>query len=554
MNFMKIIFLFSSLLLTLCIHAQPEAVKKSAAAVFTLTTFSNQGTIIASTKGVFIGSNGEAIAAWEPFIGAQQAVVVDANGQKMEVESVMGANELYDVCKFKVNGTTPAAPVAMNPSAPAEKVWLADYSMKKPKVKAVAITATEKFMQKYTYYIFNTKQPENMAGCPFFNNKGEVIGFLKHSKKENEVTATDAAFANDFELNGLSMNNPILRETAIRIALPQQLSDARLALMVAEQKNDSLKYAQYVDEFIEKFANEPDGYMAKARQEVAARRFDNAVNIIETALKTVTKKDEVHSGYATLIFNKMVFQPDTLYAPWTLEKAYSEATQAYALNPLPVYQHQQAQILFSMNKYQEAYNIFINLTHTNIRNGELFYEAAQCKQRLNAGREEILSLLDSAVQAQPLSNISAPYVLARGRFLEEGGAHRKALMDYNQYDTLMFGRASAEFYYTRYKCEMKLRSYQLALNDIAHAILINRQEPLYYAEMASLQLKVNQLDDAIKTSDMCIALAPDYADPYIIKGVALGESNRKAEACEVLTKAKELGDERAGSLLEKYKP
>ena len=117
----------------------------------------------------------------------------------------------------------------------------------------------------------------------------------------------------------------------------------------------------------------------------------------------------------------------------------------------------------------------------------------------------------------------------------------------------MYNRGSDEFYYIKYKCEMKIRQYQQALNDIAHAIILNRTEPTYYAEMASLQLRVNQLEDAIRTSEMCIQIEPNYADPYIVKGIAHGELKQKAEALQALEKAKELGDERADALIQKYK-
>ena len=83
--------------------------------------------------------------------------------------------------------------------------------------------------------------------------------------------------------------------------------------------------------------------------------------------------------------------------------------------------------------------------------------------------------------------------------------------------------------------------------------MLNRTEPTYYAEMASLQLRVNQLEDAIRTADLCIALEPNYADPYIVKGIAQGELAQKAEALKTLQKARELGDERADALMEKYK-
>ena len=98
-----------------------------------------------------------------------------------------------------------------------------------------------------------------------------------------------------------------------------------------------------------------------------------------------------------------------------------------------------------------------------------------------------------------------------------------------------------------------MRRYQQALNDIAHAAVLNRQEPTYLAEMASLQLKVNLYEDAIKTADLCISLAPSYADAYLIKGLAQVQNKQKKEGLETLNKAKELGDTRAKDFIDKYK-
>lgn len=100
---------------------------------------------------------------------------------------------------------------------------------------------------------------------------------------------------------------------------------------------------------------------------------------------------------------------------------------------------------------------------------------------------------------------------------------------------------------------MKIRQYQLALNDIAHAIVLNRAEPTYYAEMASLQLRVNKPEDAIKTCDIALAFTQEYADLYIIKGIALCETKQTAEGLQTLQKAQDLGDSRAVDLINKYK-
>lgn len=537
------------------VHGQSKQVKKAAASIFSLTTFKTDGTLLASTNGVFISDNGEAISAFYPFVGADSAVVIDTNGNALPVDVIIGANELYDVCKFKVNGKTTPIKIASTPSNDGEKVWMLGYSIKNQDAKQVPIQKTELFMDKYTYYIFSSETPENMEGCPFVNAKGELIGILQHANHSEGTHAVDAHFMKDMQINnGLSLADPVLRQTTIRTQLPAKEEDALVTLMMASEQNKK-NYLKYIQDFKRSFPHAVDGYAAQARQYANKKEFAKAATEMETAIQNVHKKDAAHAEYAKIIFHQQLFQPDSTYLAWSFDKALAEAQKAYEINPLPAYQHQQAQIIYSKGNYQKAYDMFIALTKTNLRSGELFYEAAQAKAQLKANQAEILSLLDSAVAAcpQPLTPIAAPFVLARGAAYDQAGDYKKAIMDYNRYDTLMLGRANHEFYYTRFNCNVKLRRYQQALNDIAHAAVLNRQEPTYLAEMASLQLKVNYIDDALKTTELCIGIAPNYPDIYLIKGLALIQKKQKKLGIEAFEKAKQLGDKRAQDYIDKYK-
>ena len=84
------------------LFAQPGSVQKAAKSVFTLTTFNKDGNIISSTQGVFIDNKGTAIGTFKPFIGAVKATIVDVSGKSMDVDAILGADELYDVAKFRV--------------------------------------------------------------------------------------------------------------------------------------------------------------------------------------------------------------------------------------------------------------------------------------------------------------------------------------------------------------------------------------------------------------------------------------------------------------------
>lgn len=533
--------------------AQPAPVKKAAASVFSLTTFDKNGDIVGSTRGVFVGKNGEAMAMWKPFMGADHAVAIDAKGNKHEVDVMMGISEMYDICLFRIKGTAPASLELTNDNTPATTVYIADYDLKKPTVKKLEPVRTEKFMEVNNYYVFKDEDVSgNDLGCPVVNEQGMLLGIMQRPADGGQAFATDARIIKSFSVNGLSLNDRTFRATGIRTALPADQQQATLTLMMAQQQGDSARLEQYIGDFISAFPTATEGYTALAEMHIGQGKLAEADETLQKEVKRAAQKDEAYYDYARLVYHSTVFKVDTTFAAWNLKKALELSEQASKVNPLPIYKHQQAQIIYAQGDYQKALAMFTELQNTDLgKNGEVFYEAAQCKTKLNAPQSEVLQLLDSAVAAQD-GVISAPYVLARGRMYDVAGEYRKAYMDYLKYDTLMHMNASADFYYLRYQCGVKIRQFQIALNDIAHAIVLNRNEPTYYAEMASLQLRVNQLDDAIKTCEIAMRLAPEYADLYIIKGVAACESDKKDEGLAALKKAQELGDERAEKLIEKY--
>ena len=550
---MKSVFL--SLLFTcfaLGAQAQSANVQKVLKSVFSLTTFKKDGSLLASGRGVFVGTNGEAVSTWAPFVGADSAIVIDANGNKHTVDVIYGASEVYDLCKFKVNAITTPAPAAKTQVAVGARAWLVQYSTGRAQTSALKVKKAEPFMTDCYFYQYDG-QPENIhVGCPVTNEKGEVMGLLQHSKLSGDYNSVDVRFAETFKTTGLSVNEPILKQTTIRMALPDKQDQALLMLMLEAGQTSPSRYLRYVEDFIHKFPKSVEGYVSQAEFYLAQNDFGKANATMQTALSMADKKDEAHYNLAKLIYQKEIKQTNMPYPQWNLDLALAETNKAYALNPLPLYKHLEAQIVYFKGEYAKAYEQFMALTKTNLRNGELFYEAAQCKQQLKAPFEEILTLLDSAVTAQD-AHLSAPYVLARGTALHGAQQYKKAMADYNRYDSLTLGRASHDFYYTRALCEVQLRQFQQALNDFAHAIVLNRAEPTYYAELAQLQLRVNQKEDAVVTADLGLRIAPNYPDLYLIKGLALVNDNKKNEGLAALNKAKELGDTRADDLIKKYK-
>lgn len=553
MKRIKTLIAIVAISLTQCL-AQPSPVKNAAKSVFKLITYKADGSLLAKSNGVFVSEDGTAVSSLKPFLGAARATITDAKGKQGEVSRILGVDEIYDMAKFKVDGLkpTPLQP-ASTPAASGEEVWLVTYNEKGAQPVATTVKSVETFMDKYAYYIFTMQAPDGTNASPFVNKQGQVIGMLKPSTTSTDTHATDVNYALTLQTNGFALNDPLLKQIGIPPALPQDEEQALLTLLMAESA-DSIKRAAIVGDFVAQYPNRADGYSAMARIQVQANKFDDAAKTMETAVKQADNKDEAHAGYGKIIYDKLIYKADIPYEVWTFDKAEEETNKAYEIKPLPTYRHQLAQITFAKGNYQKAYDEFTQLLNTTMRNPELFYEAAQCKTMLKAPQQEVIALLDSAINNTDTLRIreAAPYFLARGDAYNAIDSFRQAVFDYTRYEILSGQRMNSQFYYIRSQAEIKAKLYQQALGDLAAAIILSPKEPTYYAEMASLQLRVNMLDEAIKTAGKCVELAPEYSDGYLLLGLAQVRKEDTVTGLANLEKAKELGNPQAQPLIDKY--
>lgn len=542
--------LIAMALMPLFINAQPSVVKNAGKAVFTLNTFKADGSLLASSHGVFVGKNGEAISQLRPFEGAASAVVIDNSGKKMNVVRILGASDIYDVVKFRVDGKTTPATLASRQEQAGAKVWIVGSAVPEEN----SVKSVETFNTSYPYYILSQSAPEAIASCPLVNASGEVLALVQPSLTSSETHATSAQFANSLTVSGLSQNDPVLRRIGIIAALPNDYQQAQIALVMAPQMLDEKSYDELIDDFIAQFPNYADGYQARAQREMLKGMFSEADKDMQTAISKATDKADAHFAYAKLIYDKEVGMKDQPYAAWSLDKVVEEAQKAYDLNHQPLYQHLIYQALFAQDKYQEAYDGFMSLTKSNFNNPELFYEAAVCKKQMQAPTDEIIALLDSAVANTDTLrfNEAAPFFMARANIENEAGRYRDAALDYARVEILMRGRMSADFYYTREQVEIKAKLYQQAIADINRAIALDSQEPMYYAEKSSLLLRVNKPEEAVDAARQCVGIAPDYDEGHLVLGMALIQNGNKSEGLQHLQRAKELGNAQADDLIRKY--
>ena len=539
------------------VNAQPDKwVKKASKAVFTLKTFNADGSLIGSGNGFFITADGVAVSSYTPFRGAAKAVVIDAMGKEYEVKSIIGANDVYDIAKFRVDATKcqtlRTAPAAVENTS----LWLLPYNAKNAySCTAAKVKSVQKVQNDYDYYTLEATAPENTVGCPYLNANGEVVGIQQQSSSDDNTTqyAVGAAFATGLKMTGLSLNDPALKATSIKKDLPDELDQAILTLYLASTLGDAQSFVGLVDDFIAKFPQAPDGYSYKAQIMAAQDNYPEADKYMKLAIDNATDKAEARYNYAKMMYQNLIYFYDSASHAWSYEQALEQAEQAVALDPQLPYLTQKAQLLFACKRYAESYAAFQDVIGKGGRTAECFYGAARCKEQLN-DTTACLALLDSAVAtfSKPYLKEAAPYIYARAQALAESGKYRLAVNDYNEYENLMISQVNSEFYYIRSQVEVKARLFQQALNDLDKAIDKSPDILLYRSEKASLQIRVHLLDQAIETASECIRLFPDSSDGYLFLGLAQCLNNNKVQGVGNLLKAKDLGDAQADVLIEKY--
>ena len=537
--------------------AQPDKwVKKASKAVFTLKTFNANDELIGSSNGFFITADGIAVSSYTPFRGASKAVIIDAMGKEYPVKSIIGANDTYDIAKFRVD----ASKCQTLRTAPAvgenTQLWLLPYNAKNGySCTAATVKSVQKVQNDYDYYTLEGNGSENTVGCPYLNAAGDVVGIKQQSSSDDNATqyAVGATFATGLKMTGLSLNDAALKATSIKKELPDELDQAILTLYLASSIGDANSFVGLVDDFIEKFPQAPDGYSYKAQIMAAKDNYPEADKYMKLAIENATDKAEAHYNYAKMMYQNLLYFHDSASHAWTYEQALEQAEQAVALDPQLAYVTQKAQLLFACKRYDDSYTTFQDAIAKGAHNAECFYGAARCKEQLN-DTTAYIALLDSAVAtfSQPYLKEAAPYIYARGQALAENGQYRLAVNDFNEYENLMISQINSEFYYIRSQVEVKGRLFQQALNDLDKAIDKDPSVLLYRSEKASLQIRVKLIDEAIETASECIRLFPDSSDGYLFLGLAQCLKGDKALGVVNLLKAKDRGDAQADTLIEKY--
>ena len=561
----KILLLMAISLVAQWAFSQPKWVEKAKRAVFSIVTYDKDDKMLNTGNGFFVREDGVALSDYSLFKGARRAVIINYEGKEMPVEAIMGADDMYDVVKFRVAITekkVPALPLASAAPAVGADVCLLPYSTQKSRTyTAGKVKAVDKVADNYAYYTLDMRLKDKMVSCPLMTMEGAVFGLAQKASGQDTASicyAVDANYVMAQKIAALSYNDMALKDIGIKKALPESEEEALIFLLMASSQLSPEKYMAALDDFIHQFPNSPDGYVRRATQRLFISDDEASLKLaaedMDQALKVTAKKDDVLFSRAKMIYNYVLTHPEKPFDDWSFDKALDEIRQAIAIQPLPVYVQAEGDILYAKADYAGALQAYEKVNQSDIGSAATLFTTAKIKEAMKAPTEEVLALLDSCVARfnKPYTQEAAPYLLERAQALMNAGKARNAVVDYDAYYDAVKGNVNDVFYYYREQAALKSRQYQRALDDMAKAIELNPKDLTYRAELAVVNIRVGRNEEAVKILQEALTIDPKYAEAYRLIGIAQLQMKQQAAACESFAKAKELGDPNVDALIEKH--
>lgn len=560
-----ILFVFVMPFSVLLAQELPKWAENARKAVFSIVTYTKDGQILSTGNGFYIDEQGTGVSDYSLFKGAERAIIITANGKELPVKYMMGANDMYDVVKFKTDfdKKSEALQPATLPSSTGETVYLVPYSTQKSsKGQTGTIAKVDTIGEQQYYYTLTMQTTEKTVSCPIMNAAGQVVGMIQknNDSESKESFAIGIRYLTDLTINALSVNDLALNSIGIKKGLPEDESQALVYLYMASGVYAPNQYFDLLNDFISQYPNNMEGYLRRATYYINIgddTHYALAVEDLKKMLDVAEKKDEAHYNIAKLIYSYQLNIGDKKpYASWTFDYALNEINEALAITQEPIYYQLQGDIYFAMQKFTEAYTAYDKVNKSKLASAATFYSAAKAKELIEGtDKKEVIALMDSAIAfyPKPYGKDAAPYLYERARIKSDMEDYRGAVTDYNDFYDAMLGQTSAEFHLIRSQAELNCRMYQQAINDINKAVELDPNNVTYWVEKGGIHIRVNQAAEAIQALTRAIKMDPENAPAYRMLGYAQIQNKEKDKGLANLQKAKDLGDEVADGLLQKYK-
>lgn len=547
----------------------PKWMEKQKKAIAKITTYKEDGTTLHTGNGFFISEDGKLLSAYSLFNGAYKATVTDGGGKTYEVSTVLAADELYDVIKLQVEVPKKVnfLKMAAAPLVVGAPVYLQPYTADKVKTFATGkVEEVTKLKDVYHYYKLSFPLEVSWVNAPVLNEEGEVFGLAQEdaSGKKEVSYAVSAAYAESLQISTMDMLSPTYTAIGIKKAWPADREQAQIALFLMGNSQDAQTYLNTLNDFVAAFPDWSESYIRRAshyayhRTDLANDRagqlqyLEKARADMKQALDLAEKKSDVLYSEAQLIYS-VALSDSTLKADWTVEHAQNRLTEAMTAENNPVYHQLQGEMYFNQGKYDEAYQEYMIVNQSDAANASSWYMAAKSKSSKQGGVNigEVIQLLDSTIACygESMNPEMAPYILERIDWRLKLMQYEQAVADYDLYYKVVGGRVDDSFYYLREQAKFRQGDLEGALQDIRQAMAINAKSPMYLAEEASIFIRQKKYAEALQSIDKALALAPDFAACYRLRGVCFLRTEKKDAACEAFNNAKELGDPVADKLI-----
>ena len=571
----RILLLFFISCLCLSAVAQknaPKWMEKARKAVVTVKTYGKDGKELTTGNGFFISEKGDAVSAYTLFKGAAKATVTDPDGKTFPVERILGADELYDVVKFQVQipKKTAFLELAAEPVANGTMAYLLPYSTdKNVKFGSGAITEVSKLKDPYKYYKLAIPLETSQLNAPLLTPEGKVFGLAQADAtgKKDLSYALSTGYANSLAIASTDYLSSVYSNIGIKKAWPQDINQATVALYLVGNMQDAKGRLETINDFIATFPNNEEGYLNRAnlyaysRTELAdspsgqEQYLNMALEDIKTASKFSDNKGDVWFNQAKLIYSTAAADTTLTNPAWTVDAAMENVQKAIKESDLPAYHQLEGDIYFYKKQYQDAYNSYMIVNNSDVASPTSYYFAAKVLENIqgfNIG--DVIALLDKAIEKSGTGmNVeAASYVLERIDWRMRLSQFAEAVADYDLYFTLLGGQVTPDFFYLREQAKFRAGDLEGALKDIQDAIKYSPNVPDYRAEEASVFVRMQKYEDALGSIAKAIEIAPDFGACYRLRGVCYVRLGKKAEACEALNKAKELGDPLAEKLIKEH--
>lgn len=560
---MKYFLPFALALLPHLSHAQQP--NDAQQAVVRVVTFNEKGDTLHTTYGYFASPTAEVVAPYAAFRGATRAVVTDVKGRQADVLRIVAASDNYDMVRVTTAMPTKKLPFLMrsNVVGTVGTTWQQTFfsNEKQAQLLNTTILAVDA-NNTLPYYTLNAPNEVQYVGCPIVDN-GQVVAIAQRNILDNAqgICAISAAVADSFKVNAASALNSDFNAIRIPKQLPTTSENDAYSyfFMMLRTQRDSLQVLPLIKDFTATYPKNGAAMLDIASYYARQRKYAEADAWLQRRLSLGGEGlDVVYDTQSQLIYEKALAD-SVNYPSWNFDAALKASEKSYAVQPKPAAMLQQGVILYSMKRDAEALEKFKTYNATAAASPQSHYFAAQVLIRMQAQDSVIVAELDSALARaeKPYKGGDVAAVLElRSYYYDKLGNARAAVLDYNDYEQIVGSqRLSAQFFAIRAALAEKARIYQVALDDYSTAIsrASSREEREdFRINRALLCLRVQLWEDAISTAQQVIAENPQVADAYKIIGVAYGEQKNRARALEYLTKAQQMGDQNATTLLQKY--